>query len=98
MGGTKLTVAGVSPARACAFAVVRRVFEHGAYADRAFAAESEGLVARERSLAMTLAYGTVQRRATLDYVAGRLCNRPLESLEPGALAALRLGILQLLFL
>ena len=98
MGGPKLTVAGVSPARACAFAVVRRVFEHGAYADRAFAAESEGLVARERSLAMTLAYGTVQRRATLDYVAGRLCNRPLESLEPGALAALRLGILQLLFL
>ena len=91
-------MAGVSPARACAFAVVRRVFERDAYADRALAGEAEGLAPRERSLAMTLAYGTVQRRATLDYVAARLCSRPLPSLEPGALAALRLGILQLLFL
>jgi 16S rRNA (cytosine967-C5)-methyltransferase len=91
-------VEGVSPARACAFAVVRRVFEHDAYADRALAAEASGLDTRERSLAMSLAYGTVQRRATLDYVAARLCSRPLSTLEPGALAALRLGLLQLLFL
>jgi len=93
-----LTVAGVSPARRSAFAVVRRVFEHDAYADRAFAAEAKGLAPRERSLAMSLAYGTVQRRATLDYVVAALCSRPLQSLEPGALAALRLGLLQLLYL
>jgi 16S rRNA (cytosine967-C5)-methyltransferase len=91
-------VEGVSEARACAFAVVRRVFEHDAYADRALAAEAKALGPRERSLAMSLAYGTVQRRATLDYVAARLCSRPLHTLEPGALAALRLGILQLLYL
>ena len=30
------TAASVCPARACAYAVVRRVFEQGAYADRAF--------------------------------------------------------------
>ena len=89
---------GVSPARACAFAVVRRVFERDAYADRALAAEASGLEPRERSLAMSLSYGAVQRRATLDYVAAQLCSRPLSTLEPGALAALRLGLLQLLFL
>lgn len=88
----------ISPARRCAFAVIRRVFEHGAYADRAFNGEAAGLAPRDRALAMTLAYGTVQRRATLDYVGQRLCNRPLSSLEPPVLSALRLGLLQILFL
>ncbi len=89
---------GVSPARACAYAVVRRVSEHGAYADRALAAEAQDLEPRERSFAMALAYGTVQRRATLDHIASQLCSRPLASLDPGILTALELGLLQLLFL
>jgi 16S rRNA (cytosine967-C5)-methyltransferase len=93
-----LTPGAVSPARACAYQVVRRVFEHGAYADRAFTAEAAGLDARDRALAMTLAYGTVQRRATLDHVISRLSRRPPERLDPPVLAALRLGLLQLLML
>ena len=88
----------VSPARVCAFAVIRRVFEHAAYADRAFTAEAADLLPRDRALAMTLAYGTVQRRATLDHVAGRLSSRPLRDLDPPVLAALRLGLFQLLVL
>ncbi|MGH2887805.1 MAG: transcription antitermination factor NusB, partial [Solirubrobacteraceae bacterium] len=67
----------VSPARACALRVVRRVFEQGAYADRAFTSEAAALEPRDRALAMALAYGTVQRRATIDYVAGQLTDRPL---------------------
>lgn len=96
--GAAATRARVSPARACAFAVVRRVFEQGAYADRAFTAEAGGLESRDRALAMQLAYGTVQRRATLDYVATRLTRRPLRQLDPPVLAALRLGLFQLLVL
>jgi 16S rRNA (cytosine967-C5)-methyltransferase len=88
----------VSPARRCAFAVLRRVFEQGAYADRAFPAEAAGLDARDRSLAMRMAYGTVQRRATLDHVAAALLRPRLSELEPAVLAALRLGLFQLLFL
>ena len=59
-----------TPARRCAFAVVRRVFEDGAYADRVFRTEAERarLAGRERSFAMQLAYGTIQRRATLDHL------------------------------
>ncbi len=87
-----------SPARACAFDVVRRVFEQGAYADRAFISRAAALPARERALAMQLTYGTVQRRATLDHVAQRLCTRPLSGLDPPVLAALRLGLFQLLLL
>jgi 16S rRNA (cytosine967-C5)-methyltransferase len=46
-------------ARAAAFAVVRRVFERGAYADRALAAEAAVLDDRDRALATRIAYGTV---------------------------------------
>jgi 16S rRNA (cytosine967-C5)-methyltransferase len=88
----------VSPARACAFAVVRRVFEQQAYADRALHAEARDLDSRERAFAMALAYGTVQRVATLDHVLTRLSDRPPERLDAPVLAALRLGLLQLLFL
>ena len=97
---SKLSAASpaVSPARRCAFTVLRRVFERGAYADRAFVAESAGLEPRERALAMALAYGAVQRRATLDHVLERLAGRPVAALDPPVLAALRLGVFQLLLL
>ena len=88
----------VTPARTCALAVVRRVFEQGAYADRALHAEAAALDPRERALATALAYGTVQRRATLDYVASQLSSRAPDKLDPPVLAALRLGLFQLLFL
>jgi 16S rRNA (cytosine967-C5)-methyltransferase len=89
-----------APARACAYAVVRRVFEHDAYADRALHAEAARLAldARDRALATRLAYGVVQRRATLDHVIARLAERPVERLEPGVRAALELGVLQLAFM
>jgi 16S rRNA (cytosine967-C5)-methyltransferase len=78
--------------------VLRRVFEQGAYADRAFAAQARGLEPRDRALAMQLSYGAVQRRGTLDHVAQRLLNRPLGEVEPPVLAALTLGLFQLLYL
>lgn len=92
------TTGAVAPARACAFAVIRRVFEHGAYADRALHAEAAGLDRRDRALATALAYGTVQRRATLDHVAAELSSRALARLDPPVLAALRLGLFQILLL
>lgn len=88
----------ISPARDCAYAVVRRVFEQDAYADRAFHAEARQLEGRDRSLAMALAYGTVQRKATLDHVVRLLAERPPDRLDPPVLAALRLGLMQILFL
>jgi 16S rRNA (cytosine967-C5)-methyltransferase len=87
----------ISPARVVADRVVRRVFEQGAYADRALAAEAAGLDPRERAFAMALTYTTVQRRATLDHVLAQLAGRPPETMQPPLLAALRLGLAQLLF-
>jgi 16S rRNA (cytosine967-C5)-methyltransferase len=90
--------ATVAPARACAYAVIRRVFERGAYADQALHAESRSLDARDRALAMRLAYGAVQRKGTLDHLIGVLAERPPERLDPPLLAALRLGLYELLYL
>jgi 16S rRNA (cytosine967-C5)-methyltransferase len=85
-------------ARACAYAVIRRVFEDGAYADRALHAEAQGLAPRDRGLATRLAYGVVQRKATLDHVIETLARRPTAKLEPAVLATLRLGVFQLAFM
>ncbi len=92
------TRTAIAPARRCAYRVLRRVFERGSYADQALHAESGELDARDRALAMRLAYGTVQRRATLDDVVERLTDRPADRLDPPVLAALRLGLYELLYL
>jgi 16S rRNA (cytosine967-C5)-methyltransferase len=87
-----------SEARICAYAVLRRVFEDGAYADQALHAESRALDSRERPLAMRLAYGAVQRKGTLDHLTEGLTERPVERLDPPLRAALRLGLYELLYL
>jgi len=78
--------------------VLRRVFEDGAYADRALHGEAKRLDARDRALAMRLAYGAVQRRGTLDHLIEQLAERPAAALDPPLLAALRLGLYELLYL
>ena len=90
--------AAPAPARACAYKVIRRVFEQGAYADQALQAEARELDARDRALAMRLAYGTIQRRLTLDHILARLANRPAERLDRPLLAALRLGLYEIVYL
>jgi len=88
----------VSPARAAAYEVVRRVFDEDAYADRALRSAVDGLDARDRALAQRLAYGTVQRVRTLDHALEAIGRRPLRKLDPPVRTALRLGAYQLGYL
>jgi 16S rRNA (cytosine967-C5)-methyltransferase len=89
----------IAPARAVAFAAIRETFEDEAYTERAFRAEAEatGLDPRDRALAQRLAYGAVQRRGTADAAIERLADRSTRLLDPPVLAALRLGLYELLF-
>jgi 16S rRNA (cytosine967-C5)-methyltransferase len=88
----------VTPARRVAYEVVMRVFEEGAYADRAFATAAARLDTRERALAQQIAYGTVQRVRALDHGIETLARRPVAKLDPPVRAALRTGAYQLAFL
>jgi 16S rRNA (cytosine967-C5)-methyltransferase len=89
----------VSPARALAFATIRASFEDGAFTERAFRAEADRLAlsGRDRAQAQRLAYGAVQRRGTADVAIERLAGRSTRLLDPPVLAALRLGLYELLF-
>jgi 16S rRNA (cytosine967-C5)-methyltransferase len=47
---------------------------------------------------MQITFGTVQRRDALDHIAGSLLRAPINELESEVLAALRMGLFQLLYL
>ncbi len=87
----------VSPARAAAHDVLVRVFEDGAYADRALRSAAAGLDERDRALAQRLAYGAVQRVRTLDHAIETLGRRRVARLDAPVRAGLRLGAYQLGF-
>ena len=87
----------VAPARRAAQRVLLRVFEEGAYADRALAAAVAELDRRDRSLAQQLAFGTVQRVRTLDHGIETLGRTPVRKFDPPVRAALRLGAYQLAY-
>jgi 16S rRNA (cytosine967-C5)-methyltransferase len=93
-----MTPTRVSPARRAAFETLLRVFEDGAYADRAFRTAAAGLDERDRQLARRLAYGAVQRVRTIDHALESLGRRPVRRLDAPVRAALRLGAYQLGFL
>ena len=89
----------MSDARTLALRVITRVFDEGAYADRAFTGEAEKaqVDARDRALAMHLAFGTVQRRRTLDAALEDIAGRPVQRLERKLAHVLQLGVFQILF-
>jgi 16S rRNA (cytosine967-C5)-methyltransferase len=89
----------VTPARSLAFETVRATFEQDAHSERFFreAADRLELPGRERAQAQRLAFGAVQRRGTADTAIERLAERSPRLLDPPVIAALRLGLYELLF-
>jgi 16S rRNA (cytosine967-C5)-methyltransferase len=88
----------VTETRRVAHRVLVRVFDEGAYADRAFAAEAAALDARDRAFAQRIAYGAIQRVRTLDHALEEIGGRPVGDLDVPVRAALRLGAYELGFL
>ncbi len=85
-------------ARPLAFALLRDVERGPALAERLAAPEVEALPPRERSFLHELTLGVLRRRGGLDHALRPLVDRPLESLSPDVLTALRLGAYQILHL
>lgn len=89
----------IAPARTLAFETIRATFERDAHTERFFreAADRQELAGRERAQAQRLAFGAVQRRGTADAAIERLAERSPRLLDPPVIAALRLGLYELLF-
>jgi 16S rRNA (cytosine967-C5)-methyltransferase len=87
-------------ARAVALRVLRRVTEEDAYSSIALSAELDRskLSPRDKQLAAELVYGTLRRTILLDYAIGRVATRSVRRIDRSALAVLRLGAYQLLFM
>lgn len=89
----------ITPARTLAFETIRATFEQDAHTERFFreAADRSELPSRERAQAQRLAFGAVQRRGTADVVVEQLAERSTRLLDPPVIAALRLGLYELIF-
>ena len=62
------------------------------------ALEGSGMSAEDKGLAAMLLYGVTERRLTLDYQISLLSDRPVLSIDPAALCAIRIGLYQLIFM
>ncbi|GAA1473326.1 transcription antitermination factor NusB [Corynebacterium felinum] len=90
---------GVDLPRALSFDIVYRANEEGTYANLALpkALRVAGLHGRDAAFATELSYGTLRTQGVLDAVIADCSSRPLDSLDPGVLNALRVGAYQLLY-
>ena len=90
--------ASVTLARWVAWRAIYRTFTEDAWTDRAWAGEAEraGLDGRDRAFSQRCAFGTVQQAKRIDHVIATVGKRPLRKLDPPVLAALRLGVFELL--
>jgi 16S rRNA (cytosine967-C5)-methyltransferase len=87
--------------RELARAVLARVEESGAFANRALSAaldRAPTLSGAERGLGTELVYGVLRRRARLDRALAVFATKGLDGLAPPVRTALRVGAYQVLFL
>jgi len=89
----------ISPARAVAYHVLRRVLERDAYAaELLHSGRLDQLSAADRRLATELVMGVLRWQSRLDAALGGHLDRKLVALDPEVLVALRLGAYQVMFL
>lgn len=86
------------PARIAAFRTLRAVTSEGAYANLELQRQRArlGLEPRDAALATELVFGAARLRGTYDRILVAAGGRPLSSLQPAVVDALRLGAHQLL--
>lgn len=88
----------VSPARAAAFEILRRVETEGAFASVLLASSVEELSHQDRALCHEMVLGTLRRQLWLDHLIGYYARRSAEKLDAPVRLVLRLGLYQLRFL
>lgn len=94
-----VTQAGVDKARAVAFDTVATVAEKDAYANLVLPASlrRHKVEGRDAAFATELTYGCLRSLGIVDAVISEVSSRPINKLDSGVLAALRIGAYQVLF-
>ncbi|MDD4792148.1 MAG: 16S rRNA (cytosine(967)-C(5))-methyltransferase RsmB [Firmicutes bacterium] len=89
-----------SSARDLAAEVVYLCDQDGMYANVAWSQALSGkeMDPRDRRFAMEIAYGSIRRKKTLDWVIDQASTRPSRQMDPLARALLRTGAYQLMFM
>ncbi|MFF7292524.1 RsmB/NOP family class I SAM-dependent RNA methyltransferase [Microbacterium sp. NPDC008134] len=97
-GGARVQTRSVQPARRVAYGILRAVSEDDAYANLALphAIGEARLTPQDAALATELTYGTLRRRGTYDAIISSAADRPVDTIDPAVLDALRLAVHQLL--
>lgn len=93
--------APTSTGRDVARAVLARVAEEAAYANRALSAaldRARGLSPEDRALGTELVYGVLRRQARIDRALEAVSDRGLSDVDPRVRVALRVAAYQMLFL
>ena len=87
-------------AREAAFLSLKKIASEHRYSnlETDAAIKKHGLAGSEKTLYTRLVYGTVERLITIDYIIGKFSKIPPARIEPSVLAALRLGIYQIIWL
>lgn len=88
----------VSPARLCAFEILRRVEEDGAFASVLLAETDTEMLSNDRALCYELVLGVLRRQLWLDHLIEHFTGRARGRLDAPVRRALRLGLYQLRFL
>lgn len=87
-------------ARLTAVKLLMRMDSDSAYSnillDSAFS--ESGLSERDKAFAAALFYGVIERRLTLDHIIAKNSDLPFEKLDKSAVAVLRTGLYQLLYM
>lgn len=84
--------------RMAAVEILIRVDQEGAYADVLLGARLPEFPMADRRLITRLVLGTIAWQGRLDYELAKLTGRKLTTIQPAALAIMRMGLLQLRFL
>jgi 16S rRNA (cytosine967-C5)-methyltransferase len=78
--------------------IVRRVIDDGAYADLLLGEHLPAFLPPDRRLVTRIVLGTIAWLGRLDYELEKLTERPLDGIQPAALAIMRTALYQLRFL
>jgi 16S rRNA (cytosine967-C5)-methyltransferase len=89
----------ISPARQCAFRILKKVLLENGYAAELLHSESnKTLIDEDKRLATELVFGVLRHKSMLDWILSAHSQRDLCKLDPEVLLSLRLGAYQICLL